>query len=166
MRSSRIRSYSDARGFTLFEVLISMLVLSIGLLGIAGMQMLALRGNTSAYLRSEAILRAYDIIDRIRANPPASPSYATAMAAAPAAASVDCAAAVCSAGDLAAYDLAQWKCGLGNWNANTACAGYPQGKLPQGDGGVVISGNVYTVSIQWFDQATGNVQQLALSVKP
>ncbi len=55
-------------GFTLLEVLISLLILSFGLLGLAGLQAHSLRNNHSAYLRSQASLLAYDMSDRIRAN--------------------------------------------------------------------------------------------------
>ena len=55
-------------GFTLLEVLIALLVLSVGLLGIAGLQLTSLRSNHSAYLRSQATILGYDILDRIRAN--------------------------------------------------------------------------------------------------
>jgi len=56
------------RGFTLLEVLISMVVLSIGLLGLAGLQVTSLKNNNSSYQRSQANLLANEIIDRIRAN--------------------------------------------------------------------------------------------------
>ncbi|HET8700842.1 MAG TPA: type IV pilus modification protein PilV [Nitrococcus sp.] len=64
------RSFATTRadGFTLLEVLIALLVLSVGLLGIAGLQLTSLRSNHSAYLRSQATLLAYDILDRMRAN--------------------------------------------------------------------------------------------------
>lgn len=55
-------------GFTLVEVLIAVLVLSIGLLGIAGVQLVGLKYNDSSYLRTQASLYAYDIMDRMRAN--------------------------------------------------------------------------------------------------
>lgn len=50
------------------EVLVAVVVLSVGLLGIAGMQIASLRNNHSAWLRSEATLRAYDIMERMRTN--------------------------------------------------------------------------------------------------
>lgn len=55
-------------GFTLLEVLIALLILSVGLLGIAGLQLTGLRSNHSAYLRSQATILAYDLLDRLRAN--------------------------------------------------------------------------------------------------
>jgi type IV pilus assembly protein PilV len=56
-------------GFTLLEVLIAMVVLSIGLFGLAGMQTMTMRANTSSYHRSLASMLANDMMDRIRSNP-------------------------------------------------------------------------------------------------
>lgn len=55
-------------GFTLIEVLITVVVLAIGLLGLAGLQATALSYNSTAYQRSQATSLTYDIIDRARAN--------------------------------------------------------------------------------------------------
>ena len=56
------------RGFTLIEVLISMLILAIGLLGLAAMQAISLRDNQDAYYYQQATLLAYEMQDRIRGN--------------------------------------------------------------------------------------------------
>jgi type IV pilus assembly protein PilV len=56
------------RGFTLLEVLIALLVLAIGLLGLAALQTTGLRSNTMATTRTHATQLAYDISDRMRAN--------------------------------------------------------------------------------------------------
>ena len=64
---SRLRQQNA--GFTLLEALIALVVLSIGLLGIAALQGAGLRSNHSAYLSSQAALLAHDMADRIRANP-------------------------------------------------------------------------------------------------
>jgi type IV pilus assembly protein PilV len=55
-------------GFTLIEVLISMILLAIGLLGLASLQAIALRDNQDAYYYQQATLLAYEMQDRIRAN--------------------------------------------------------------------------------------------------
>lgn len=55
-------------GFTLIEVLVSVVVLSIGILGTLNLQSRALMDNQDAYLRTQAILLAYDMSDRLRAN--------------------------------------------------------------------------------------------------
>jgi len=56
------------RGFTLIEVLVAVLVLAIGLLGIAGLQAAGLQMNNSAYQRSQAAALTQDMADRARAN--------------------------------------------------------------------------------------------------
>ena len=59
------------RGFTMLEVLISVLVISLGLLGFAGLQAVSIKANNTAHQRSMATILAYDIVDRMRANRPA-----------------------------------------------------------------------------------------------
>ncbi|MDZ7752604.1 MAG: type IV pilus modification protein PilV [Gammaproteobacteria bacterium] len=63
--------HRSVRGFTLLEVLIAMVVLAVGLLGLAALQTQALRFNNSAYVRSQAVQLSYDMADRMRANLPA-----------------------------------------------------------------------------------------------
>lgn len=57
-----------SRGLTLVEILVALLILSIGLLGLTGMQTLSLKFNTSAYQRTQATMLAYGMADRMRAN--------------------------------------------------------------------------------------------------
>lgn len=56
------------QGSSLIEVLIAIVVISIGLLGLAGLQTTSIKSNHSAYLRSQATLLAYDLSDRMRAS--------------------------------------------------------------------------------------------------
>lgn len=60
---------ADQGGFSLIEVLITVIVLSIGLLGMAALQLASLRDSNRANERSIATVLAYDITDRMRANP-------------------------------------------------------------------------------------------------
>ena len=57
-----------SHGFSMIEVLVTLLVLSIGLLGLAAMQVRSIKNTHSAYLRSQATYLAYDMLDRMRAN--------------------------------------------------------------------------------------------------
>ncbi len=117
------------RGFTLLEVMISVLVLSIGLLGLAGLQASGLRSNHSAYLRSQAVTYSYDIIDRMRANrlSALSGTYNIALGTgAP------------TGTTIAETDLREWK-HLINDN------------LPSGDGAASVNGGMVTVTVQWDD---------------
>lgn len=56
-------------GFTLLEVLVALFVLSLGLLGLAGLQTLGIKFNQQSYQRTQAVILAYDMFDRMRANP-------------------------------------------------------------------------------------------------
>lgn len=56
-------------GFTLIEVLVAVVVLSVGLIGIAGMQTKSLQFNRSAYFHTQATVLTHDMIERMRANP-------------------------------------------------------------------------------------------------
>ncbi|MCB1776271.1 MAG: type IV pilus modification protein PilV [Candidatus Competibacteraceae bacterium] len=58
-------------GFTLIEILVTVVVTAIGLLGLAGLQTIALRFNSTSYQRSQATVLAYDITERMRASKPA-----------------------------------------------------------------------------------------------
>lgn len=61
-------SASRCRGFTLIEVLITVLILSLGLLGLAGLHTATIRTTQSAYFRSQAVILGYQIADAMRAN--------------------------------------------------------------------------------------------------
>lgn len=58
-----------ARGFTLIETLVSLLVISIGLLGVLGMRIASLKTTANANARATASVHAADMLDRLRANP-------------------------------------------------------------------------------------------------
>jgi type IV pilus assembly protein PilV len=75
------RPVPDCAGFTLLEALIALLVLAVGLLGLAGLQTQALRFNTDAYVRSQATVLAYDIIERMRMRRFNTPNNATGVQA-------------------------------------------------------------------------------------
>jgi len=115
------------RGFTLIEVMIAVLVLSIGLLGISALQALGLRSSYGAYLGSQAALLAYDISDRIRANPNFAAAYR-----------VNCADEPAPANPLAAADVAEWCASLANL-------------LPSGTGSVGGNGNNFQINVSWRD---------------
>lgn len=59
---------SRQRGMTLIEVLVTVIIISVGLLGVAALQLTSLRNNYDAYVRSQAAVLAGDILDRMRAN--------------------------------------------------------------------------------------------------
>jgi type IV pilus assembly protein PilV len=102
-----------ARGVTLVEALVALLVLSVGMLGIAALFVSSVRFNRTALLRTQAINLVSDMADRIRANASAGPAYDLASYGAGPAAR-DCApgpgaaGANCTIDELAEDDLARW----------------------------------------------------------
>jgi len=64
----QLPSLRPQAGFTLLEVLVSMLIIAVGLLGMAGLQIQSLKQGQSAYYRSVATQLAYDLADRMRGN--------------------------------------------------------------------------------------------------
>lgn len=64
-----------AEGFTLVEVLIALIVISVGMLGIAGLYLHSIQAGRTSVFRHQAITLAGDIADRIRANPAAGVNY-------------------------------------------------------------------------------------------
>ncbi len=75
---SEIHHRRSAQGFTLVEVLIALIVLSVGMLGIAGLYLHSIQAGRTSVFRHHAINLAGDIADRIRANPTAGVNYQAA----------------------------------------------------------------------------------------
>lgn len=136
-------------GFSLLEVLVAIVVLSIGLLGLAGLQFSALRGNNQSYERSQAHILAGQIADAMRANRVAAGAGAfTIDTDDDPVATVSCAPGPCTRDQAALFALASWHDRL------TA-------ELPGGTARITCStapcqqGVFHTVSIIWNENRTG-----------
>ncbi len=138
-------------GFSLVEVLVALLVLSVGLLGLAALQTTSLRYNTESYFRTQATYLAYDIIDRMRTNSlgvtgmnydvPNSGSASVAMSSTAA-----CGTGSCSTSDLAKYDLGQWYARMGQV--------LPGSTIPAANLATITrtAGNQVTIIINWVER--------------
>jgi type IV pilus assembly protein PilV len=138
-------------GFSLLEVMIALLVLSIGLLGLAGLQTFSLKFNHQSYERTQATILIYDIVDRITSNPTAAragmfDNIAAGAAAGSFPAPAACQSTGCSSIDMANYDLNNWKTTIENG-----------GVLSQGTGSVtrVNPGDplicIYDITVAWLE---------------
>jgi len=136
-------------GFSLFEVLITMVVSVIGLMGLAALQAAGVRSNQSAYHGSQAAVLAYDIADKMRANTSSInnylTSYMTLAQATAAGAQAGCSTTSgCTTAELAQNDLLEWAAAL-------------SASLPNPTGIITLDGSVYTVTINWDDNRDGTV---------
>lgn len=122
------------RGVGLIEVLVTLIILSTALLTLTALQTRSLQFNHSAYLRSQANILAYDILDRVRINRGEADSYnldAGDDSPSP------------SSSNLEQQDLGEWRALI-------------EATLPGGTSGISCTGDPVqcTVTIQWEEQNT------------
>jgi type IV pilus assembly protein PilV len=130
-----------ARGFSMVEALVALVVLAVGMLGIASLYVTTLRASGSATSRMQAINLATDLGDRIRANRTAGDAYAGD----PAGTLTTCVGATvsCTAEQMAAHDLAVWQAAI-------------QAALPGAPVGVVnvdtaTTPTTYQIQVSWVE---------------
>jgi len=147
----RTQKMSAQRGVSLIEALVALLVLALGIMGMAGIQTRTLVESRASNSRSVALQLADDLLDRmqansaVRLNPPAISPYVMGWGAA-AAPPVDCLAASCTGAQLAAFDLFQWKTSL----AQTLAGG--DARIFQSD----TDGAQFGVLIAWSETQAKN----------
>jgi type IV pilus assembly protein PilV len=165
MHLSSISAPRGARGFSLMEVMVALVVCSVGLLGLAKMTSLALSSTSVASSRSIAAIEASSLGASMRANPGywrdgfAPASITISNASNPYSAAASClnvpGAASCAPAGLAAYDLQQWAAALNQvlpgYLATITCS---QGTFPV----------TCTVQLQWSENAVAsNAQQTQMA---
>ena len=169
---------SNARGFSLLEVLIAVVVFSLGLLGAAMLATSSVKNGHNAYLRSQASLLADSIVERMRANPAGVWAGDYVGALPKSGTTPTCGAGVagagCKASDVAMRDrvligglvAAQ----LPNGAGNVACA--LTGPSGSGDTGIAPVNGSCTIQITWAerrdvdDKGYGGTQMFELVVQP
>jgi type IV pilus assembly protein PilV len=145
-------NYHKQNGFSMLEVLVTILVVSFGLLGMAALVATGLRSNNTAHYRSIATQQTLDIADRMRANLAGvrAGNYNALTAVIPV--SVDCVATNCTAAQMSIYDHARWN------TANFVL-------LPGGAG--TVAGNLaagFLITLRWTEKEMGGVVDPACPV--
>ena len=169
-----------AGGFTLIEVLVTIVVLSFGLLGLAGLQLTSLKNSRSSVLRSLAMQHAYDMADRMRANLGATSAGNYNMGSVFGGTSTAACLTTtgCTTLEMAGQDIYEWQLAL---SASTNAAG---NGLPSGQGIVCIdstvdasstpvapacdnTGHLYRIKV-WYqdDTADANLKLIVVDFEP
>ena len=141
---------------SMLEVLITLVLLAIGLLGIAGLQLTGIKFTHNANVRYQAMLQATDMADRMRANLAGVTAGAynniSGIGSDP-----NCIASRCSPTQMAQTDQFAWN------SANLRL-------LPQGAGTVTRNGNTYQITITWQEKegvgTADTSQQLQMGIEP
>lgn len=157
-----------SNGFTLFEVLIALVVLSVGLLGLAGLQALSLRNNHAAYLRSQAALQASDMGDRMRANLAGLANYNALSGSAYT--DPGCISTGCTPAQMAQFDAYQWTANLAALlpsGTGSVDVGAASG-VSDCSGNAVTDANYYVIKVNWveLDKSQAVTHCFALSLRP
>jgi len=145
MNRFRVLRRPGQAGFTMVEVMVALVVLAIGLLGIAALLLKSLQSGRTATYRTQAVNLAADLADRVRMNRTAVAAYGTLFADTEVAVSACDTTGGCTDADLAATDLSRWKATVAQL-------------LPNGEGQVVVTLPVaagepanYVVTVRWSE---------------
>ena len=126
------------RGFTLIEVLIALIIISVGMLGIAGLYVHSMQAGRTSLFRHHAVTLAGDVADRIRANTRAVAAYVAVGA------NNNCVdgGIDCSPAEMAAHDI--WL-----WDQQAVDT------LPNGAVNIVVNNGVvpptYQITVSWTE---------------
>lgn len=135
-------SITKSAGFSLMEVLISMIIISFGLLGLAKLQLNAMVEVQSASYANKATNFALQMTEMIAANPSALNSYQlSSNQQIPLL--TDCRSTNCTSSQLAKHDIRLWQVNIGK-------------SLPSGQAEIVISSNKAKVIVRWDQNRNGS----------
>lgn len=167
MKQTHLQKHS---GFSLIEVLVTIVILSTGMLGIAALYVESLKSGHTALARTKAINLAADMADRIRVNRAGESFYVTNAAAALVTAPLQCGArdtapAVnCTPAAMAAYDIWLWKTMLGN----SSDAGARQNGLANASATIARNGATapitFTIQVNWSEKTEDQTYTMSFAL--
>ncbi|MDZ7925609.1 MAG: type IV pilus modification protein PilV [Marinagarivorans sp.] len=146
------------QGYSLIEVLVSVVVLAVGFLGMTGLQARSLQSSQNSVLRTQAAFLSYDILEKMRGNPTANTAAAYAGKNGITEAT-NCLTTSCTTDQLAAFDVLSWKCTINSIfckdsvNNNLIST---TSELPNGKGTISASNGKVTIAIEWSEERSSN----------
>lgn len=140
-------SNTAQHGFSMLEILITLVIIAIALLGTAGLQVYAMRVNQSGQFRTQAIFLASDIAERMEANKAAAVAgnYVQTLTSTTTVPAFDCTTTACNSANLASWDISQWGQAIAillpqaTWQITQTTAGNP---------------STYSIVIGWTDRSS------------
>ena len=146
----------NSKGFSLVEVLIALIIMSVGMLGIAGLYVQSMQAGRTSMLRHHAVTLAGDVADRIRANPAAGAAYAASPGQ-----NFNCVSATanCNVAQMAAHDIFLWQAHAAEFlpamadGSDQVVVAFNAGALPP----------MYTITVRW-DEPTPDENTSAYSI--
>lgn len=141
----RPRAVVAQSGFSMIEVLVTLAIISLALLGTAGLQAYSMKLSQGGQFRTQAVFLAADLAERMEANKTGAiaGSYVLPTSSVANALSTACIAAACNAVALATFDLSQWQ--------NAVAATLPQASWAVAQA-AVGNPSTYTITISWVDR--------------
>lgn len=132
-------------GFSLLEVLVTLAIIAIALLGTAALQAKAMQLNQGGQFRAQAVFLVADIAERMEANKAGAVAGAYVLSSGDTQPSMttDCSSAACNSAALATYDIVQWK--------DTVAAVLPQSSWSIART-AVGNPSTYTIAVSWVDR--------------
>ncbi|MCY7307900.1 MAG: type IV pilus modification protein PilV, partial [Rhodoferax sp.] len=112
LRSNSQPGAVHVQGFSMIEVLVTLLIISLALLGTAGLQAFSMRQNQGGQFRSQAVFLVADLAERMEANKRGAvngTNYVIATSGVPTAPNFVCSAGFCSDNAMADFDMSQWQ---------------------------------------------------------
>ncbi len=138
----------------MIEVLVTLMIIALALLGTAGLQAYAMRASQGGQFRSQAVFLVADLAERMEANKigAVAGSYVLGTSSTAGTLSTACTSNACNPTDLATYDLSQWQ--------NAIAAMLPQSSWTVAQ---TTSGNpsTYTITVRWVDRRSNTTYESA-----
>ncbi len=147
------------------EILISMFIMTIGILGVVSLQITSLNMNRDALMSVEANQLMAGLVDRIGAN--SATTYAPIALGDTPVNGPDCTLSNCTPAQMADYDISRWLCGIKSQDASEVT--YPacstlgiSGTFPEGKGSITLTGDEYRIYLQWTDIRSDDIRSSEL----
>ncbi|MBI5436346.1 MAG: type IV pilus modification protein PilV [Nitrosomonadales bacterium] len=140
-------STTTQHGFSMIEILVTLVIVATALLGTAGLQVIAMKVNKGSHFRTQAVFLASDMAERMEANKATAVlgTYAVAATSAVNVAAADCSQMACNSANLASWDISQWGTAITGllpqpiWSITQTTAGNP---------------STYSIVINWTDRSS------------